>query len=90
MSVRSLVIVGARDAICHLYCSFPWCCGYCIPVCIWMAIISGGRLFQALMLLGRNENVYASVLARRLMYDSVCRVRKASAYVRECYEWTSL
>ena len=23
----------------------------------WMAIISGGRLFQALMLLGRNENV---------------------------------
>ena len=23
----------------------------------WMAIISGGRLFQALMLLGRNENL---------------------------------
>ena len=45
----------------------------------WMAIISGGRLFQALMLLGRNENVYASVLARRLVYDSVCRVRKARA-----------
>ena len=38
-----------------------------------------GRLFQALMLLGRNENLYASVLARRLVYDSVCRVRKARA-----------
>ena len=35
----------------------------------WMAIISGGRLFQALMLLGRNENLYASVLGRRLVYD---------------------
>ena len=23
----------------------------------WMAIISGGRLFQALMLLGRNETI---------------------------------
>ena len=42
-----------------------------------MAIISGGRLFQALMLLGRDANLYASVLARRLVYDSVCRVRKA-------------
>ena len=29
----------------------------------WMAMISGGRLFQALVLLGRNENLYASVLA---------------------------
>ena len=40
-----------------------------------MAIISGGRLFQALMLLDRNQNLYASVLARRLVYDSVCRVQ---------------
>ena len=62
----------------------------------WMAIISGGRQFQALMLMGRNENLDASVLARRLVYDSVCRVGKARAelhvvevYVRECYEWTS-
>ena len=37
----------------------------------WMAIISGDRLFHALMLLGGNENLYASVLARRLVYDSV-------------------
>ena len=50
----------------------------------WMAIISGGILFQALMLLGRNENLYASVLARRLVYDSVCRVRKASAGLTTC------
>ena len=50
----------------------------------WMAIISGGRLFQALMLLGRNENLYASVLARRLVYDSVCRVRKARAGLTTC------
>ena len=41
-----------------------------------------GRLFQALMLLGRNENLYASVLARRLVYDSVCRIRKARAGLR--------
>ena len=45
----------------------------------WMATISRGRLFQALMLLGRNENLYASVLARRLVYDSVCRVHEARA-----------
>ena len=53
----------------------------------WMAIISGGRLFQALMLLGRNENLYASVLrdlARRLVYDSVCRVRKVRAGLTTC------
>ena len=50
----------------------------------WMATISGGRLFQALMLLGRNENVYASVLARRLVYDAVCRVRKARAGLTTC------
>ena len=50
----------------------------------WMAIISGSRLFQALMLLGRNENLYASVLARRLVYDSVCRVRKARAGLTTC------
>ena len=50
----------------------------------WMAIISGGRLFQALMLLGRNENLYASVLARSLVYDSVCRVRKARAGLTTC------
>ena len=49
-----------------------------------MAIISGGRLFQTLMLLGRNENLYASVLARRLVYDSVCRVRKARAGLTTC------
>ena len=45
-----------------------------------MAILSGGRLFQALMLLGMNENLYARVLARRLVYDSVWRVRKARAW----------
>ena len=45
----------------------------------WMVIISGGRLFQALMLLGRSETLYASVLARRLAYDSVCRVRTPRA-----------
>ena len=50
----------------------------------WMAIISGGSLFQALMLLGRNENLYASVLARSLVYDSVGRVRKARAGLTTC------
>ena len=36
------------------------------------------------MLLGRNENLYASVLAQRLVYDSVCRVRKARARLTTC------
>ena len=50
----------------------------------WMAIISGGGQFQAPILLGRNENLYVSVLARRSVYDSVCRVRKARAGLTTC------
>ena len=37
---------------------------------LWMAILSWGRLFQALILLGRNGNLHALVLARRMVYDS--------------------
>ena len=40
------------------------------------------------MLLGRNGNLYASVLARRLVIDSVCRVRKVRVGLKgHCIEF---